>query len=885
MGKSMERFVWLGVMALGLLWLHGVARAALLDAPAPAALAKAFEATGPGWNSADTGYGGPADGNWSYALGGDASWSDYRANCRLRLVKPADKRNGMELGCFAYFHALADLGGYEAALVVRHESAKRHYRVAVSSLWKEVILWRPTGGVVQVQSYPFETGRTYELSVACQGPHISVSVNGKELIDWWDTADPVLKGQVGIARKEGESYFASVKVDALARQTRSAPPHRPQFREYKWHGYRYFFDGNEPLFVLSNKNILDHMKFLPGYRPIMYTFNHITDWNRFRPAKITESKVVETGRRLVLDVVAVDAETKSGIREATHLAVTYDAKSGMYVYDQTCTVDVPAEESDKVGKEWDHGDAVFLGGVGRSQTRDPDAFRALYQWSVFQADDGKYYKIPLNHNFHYLGKSSTNGGPLNPDGGIWVVLGDPIVSPVIKILGLPEGFSKVSCGHCWWAYDMHTMFHAKLVDDKVPAGQYVTKVRYMGMRAAEADKLLAAASFYQPDDLSVVIPVYTAGVGFTEPFDREVLLASPHQEHRIWAGVIDNTVGYDDNNSLRLDGPTEAWTITGSSYFMTGYGKKNLITAWVKTKNATGDGPTIGFRRWDNNYGEFYPTGITGTKDWTKIAFVTDGRFDFWGVTLYWRNAGTGTAWIDNFKVEPLAEEAVTDVPVGQHYPLNPKEPDVVLRWDGDGAPDGVLDGSGYGHHGKFYGGAGWQAEGGKRVIGLDGTGYVWPLCSPNLTLAPPCTMVFDLNPEGAGHLIYWGWNFSYSLTGGPPRLAVAYRLHGGKPVNSKPFLTAGEWQKLAIVAADGQVKLYRDGKFVETLPAKLLAGDWGLYCGSTWHRHFSFFGGGPGDMTLKKASPTGCLKGQVRSLTIYKRALTDQEIARLAHP
>jgi len=886
MKKGMGRLLCIGLVALGFLWLSNAARAALLDAPTPAALAKAFQSAAPGWKLSEAGYGGPADGNWTRVLAGEPSWSDYRMDYRLKLVKAADRRDGLELGAFGYFYALANLGGYEAALIVRYESPARYYRVQLSSLWKEIVLWRPSGGVVQVQPYPFETGETYRLGVSCQGAHITVSVNGKELINWWDTAHPVLKGRVGLARKEGESYFASVKTEMLSAQTQSAPAHHPQFHEMAWHGYRYFFDGKEPVFVLTARNVLDHMKFLPGYRPIMSTCNNIKDWNRFSPERITQSKVVESGKRLVLDTVAVDAKTKSNITVSTHLVVSYDSSSGMYAYEQQCTVDLPPEESERVAPKWDHGDPIFLGGVGSAQTQDPKAFRAFYRWSVFQGDDGKYYKVPLNHNYHYLGTSSTNGGPLNPDGGIWVVVGDPVVSPLIRIDGLPVGFTKVTSGHCWWAYDMHTMFYPKLVDGKVPPGRYVTKISYLGMRAARAEKLLAGAQFYKPLDLSVRIPVYTAGLGFTEPFDKEVLLASPHQEHRIWAGVIDRTVGYDDKCSLRLDGPTEAWTTTGSSYYMTGYGKRNVVSAWVRTKDVQGEGPTIGFRRWDNNYGEFYPTGITGTTDWTRVRFLTTGPINSWGVTLFFRNAGTGTVWIDNFRIEPLAEGTSTDAAPGRRYPLNPPDPDVVLRWDGKGGPDGVLDGSGYGHHGKFYGQAHWAEENGRRVIDLgEKAGYVWPLSSPTLTLAPPCTMVMEVKPQGAGPLLYWGWNFYYSIVGGPPRLALAYHVHGGKPVRSKPFLTAGEWQTLVIVAADGQLKLYVDGHMVQALPAELRAGNWGLHNASTWHRHLSFFGSGPGDMTLKKQRPVPCLKGRVAALVIYRRALSDGEVAALARP
>jgi hypothetical protein len=144
-------------------------------------------------------------------------------------------------------------------------------------------------------------------------------------------------------------------------------------------------------------------------------------------------------------------------------------------------------------------------------------------------------------------------------------------------------------------------------------------------------------------------------------------------------------------------------------------------------------------------------------------------------------------------------------------------------------------------------------------------------------------TMVLDVKPEGGGYLLFWGWNFLYSITGGPKQFGLCYQLSSGKPVESKPFLDAGQWQKLVVVAADNQLKLYRDGKLVQTLPAKLQAGSWGLHHTSTWHRHLSFFGSGPGDMTLVKDNPTGGMKGKCASLVIYKRALTDQEIATMA--
>jgi hypothetical protein len=42
--------------------------------------------------------------------------------------------------------------------------------------------------------------------------------------------------------------------------------------------------------------------------------------------------------------------------------------------------------------------------------------------------------------------------------------------------------------------------------------------------------------------------------------------------------------------------------------------------------------------------------------------------------------------------------------------------------------------------------------------------------------------------------------------------------------VASVPFLRAGKWQILAIVAADNRNQLYCDGKWIQTLPAQEIA-------------------------------------------------------------
>src|SRR5262249_58120738 len=102
---------------------------------------------------------------------------------------------------------------------------------------------------------------------------------------------------------------------------------------------------------------------------------------------------------------------------------------------------------------------------------------------------------------------------------------------------------------------------------------------------------------------------------------------------------------------------------------------------------------------------QFRRTGWTGRRGWTEARFVTSFPGDSFGVSVLFRNSGTGTVWIDDFQVEPLEEKKpVPDAPEPRPFPARPADLDTVLRWSGKGDLSGVLDESGYGHHGKLYG-------------------------------------------------------------------------------------------------------------------------------------------------------------------------------------
>jgi hypothetical protein len=136
-----------------------------------------------------------------------------------------------------------------------------------------------------------------------------------------------------------------------------------------------------------------------------------------------------------------------------------------------------------------------------------------------------------------------------------------------------------------------------------------------------------------------------------------------------------------------------------------------------------------------------------------------------------------------------------------------------------------------------------------------------------------------ELKPEVGGTLIGYGFQFTYRLIGGSDGFAVQYEPAAGKTVISQPFLKANTWQQLAMVVTENKIALYHDGRLVEELQTEPRASNWSLHTQSTWHRHPSFFGVGPGDMTLTKDEGAYQWTGQVRSLQIVRKALIDREI------
>jgi len=98
-------------------------------------------------------------------------------------------------------------------------------------------------------------------------------------------------------------------------------------------------------------------------------------------------------------------------------------------------------------------------------------------------------------------------------------------------------------------------------------------------------------------------------------------------------------------------------------------GRKYRFSAWVKTREIAGpeSGATlcIEWRGADGNWlGGSYPSGVKGTRDWTRVVGVTRVPDEATSFTLacYVRKGMTGTAWFDDVEVVQIVDPPMRTV-------------------------------------------------------------------------------------------------------------------------------------------------------------------------------------------------------------------------------
>ncbi len=597
---------------------------------------------------------------WRYATVGAADWDNYTFETTVKILSPAP-RNGIRPGqdcVFMNYQWGREAMGSDAAIVVRYAGPDRNYLVRLSSGYGHVELWKTKGGVVRVVPFPFVANQEYKVAVAAAGHWIIVAVDGRELIRYCDTVDPIEKGKAGLAVRESKVQFSDIRVTSTAPITTAAPVHQPDFKLRSWVGRQYIFDGDEPiahLGVVSEAPLLEEVKFAPGVMPLC-TLPGALSWGISWKTNI-QFQVIHEGATLAWTWTV---EERNGFSAGTSAwTLEYDPKVG-YIWDfktrMTALVD------DKQRWAFDLTDPCFYQTVAPATSKMP-ACRTNPNYALWQGTNGQCYSFPANHQF-------TNGGGLSAadglikQGGFWATT----VNDWAAVFEIPaDNRFQYFEGYCHWGLDQHIEpalagMNGEALKKPAKKGEiYEGHIRVYAFSPARLAERLAQSVL--PPSLNRAL-LNKPMLVHDEPINHftETVNAVAGDSKLRWLGnyAIDHSIGYNgDSTSMRIDAENAPWLEMGSSYRSGPYtALKYRIGLWVKADNFKG---TVAIKanafNWpgkNNAPEEKTEFNINGQCDWTHVSFESDfpRLAHLW--KLYIDVHGKGTVWVDDVEIMPL---------------------------------------------------------------------------------------------------------------------------------------------------------------------------------------------------------------------------------------
>ncbi|MHB9025899.1 MAG: LamG domain-containing protein [Armatimonadota bacterium] len=843
---------------------------------------------GDGWQWNGDWIGGAGDNTWRYAEAGGAKWKDYRMALSLRIDTASTRRDPKWEGggwVWANYQNNRNIGGYEAGFLLR-KGEKDFYRVMFSIPFQEVMLWSTGGGFLQVVPTALEAGKAYQVVAAAQGPHLTVNIDGKPVIDYWDRTAPLLTGGVALGLHEGVVSFSAVTVDALPQLKLPVqiPAHKANFRFRDWKGGRWAWDGNEPIFLAGNDSNGHEVKLVPGYKPQLMIYWHWLNYGDeyFYADKLKEFNILGEGDTLRFEVIATDKGDKTWLTSRCAVTVRYDAVKNRYIYDHVSDLIIPEGKSLRVNHPLEFTDPCIHGHVGSASPKTI-TWETPHPWSVYKHVSGALYKHPHNHNTWYPGFAKpafhqAKGNYLDPNGGFWALVGDPVANPILSVQESTVKDSAFYTELCGWAYDVHMRWYPVKSGQTMQAGAYTVKWQMTSVDGKQGDAWLQQATFCAPEDLEKKVLLYTGGIGHVEEFDTTAKWASPYDTYPLGdAALQDITTGHGDKTSLKLDGPRSASSMVGGSVYSDPVHEKTQyeVTAWVKTKDVQGEGPGMIFG------GQPYYPLITGTKDWQQIGFVCTPGQPLHTVPFTLTNSGSGTVWFDDFRIRALKKDEQLAAPVAPAIkPIaNPDAvKDQLLAWTGKSPANDpgrtLLDLSLHGNHGRLEGTAALVEEDGKTVLEIDGDkGYV--TTNTSLDFKPPQTLAVWVKPgklNNNWNVIFSGgaWNRAWMifLYYKQSPYCIDFRA-GGKRIFTDGVVPMDKWTHLAVTDDGKTITIYVNGEKKKEDTST----------GNTWP---SVAGPLVLGTRLEYEKPTCGFNGRLATPTLWNRALSADEVKAL---
>ena len=635
---------------------------------------------------------------WSIQTAGAATWTDYRLAVTLTIRKPTPTADfpiksveydrylsrqdfpvGQHTGQYRYRYFAGEFDwGSDAALFVRHQNRQDCYRVQFSSQYQEIILWHGIGGYLQVVPWKLEIGKAYRVEVLAQGAHLQVLVDGAKAIDYWHECLPTLTGGIGLGAYQATVAFQDLAVTALP-PLAPPPAHTPAFQTRHWRGGRWIFDGNEPLALLEKnggtdpnahqRNLACHfVKLRPGYRPIFFDFLAIrrsTSWNDQPLSEligdVDDIKTTgEKSSRLTFDFDSVTADKLMRVHHA--LTLTYDAARGTYRYAMAANL---AFEGPQTVMKLEFADPFPYNNKPAGKSVEYPWLYAGNDSAVVTGEDGKLYQHPVSQGIFSSGDLQ-HFGSSNPC--IWMLSAERGVCPVWES-DVPG--ESVRHNICLWGYDFHHVIWPKGGSRAVKAGDSMA-INYLmtGYPPEEGKRILAAAPLHP----NLGTPLETAGTKYDVPNPLAFAVCEPggtsfaeaQSARRPFAGhpftgayTLDREIGHNDHASMRLEGPA---TINGTFFhhMLDSNATQYLCSVWIKTRGVQGKAPVVSLKySYNAKPCDRIETKLMGDNDWRELSFLTTvpaltpKTYD--SSTLVIEHLGSGTVWIDDFRVRPVA--------------------------------------------------------------------------------------------------------------------------------------------------------------------------------------------------------------------------------------
>jgi len=601
---------------------------------------------------------------WSYLLRGEAGDTDY--TLRFDMLVPAMTPDRTEyFGDMLLSHRPGEFEPcWETAAIVRYVDSDHFYRIAFGMLAGEpgaVALWSPQGGFLQVVPYQGRPFAWRKVKVVCARDVVEVWLDGELAIHYRDTVAPNLKGRCGIGAAGKQFYrFRNVRrgrnrgVLPAGKATRPGVG-RKRFRLQKFLRQDFLFCNNEPIACIAHDTPwLREVVLRPGYQP-MLKFGLQWDQQGADPDSFVNTNelwVVEKtdGPQFVLRYR--NRNHSGSARCSGRLTVGYDAKRGSYTWDVDTTVEVAK------GRTWTNSDVGLQYAHPHPyhclppSVEMPDPWPCLYQWVVFDGADGKVWRHPLLHKHVPPIEKQMR---VNSRGGRIVMMHNPHANLAVELDFDPKRNPQAGWWLCPWMYEIHCLFNPYKMNEAIPAGtKHRVKFRYVSMHGPTADRMLDASEVHPYFRSLPARMEYTAGVN---TFDALTPMDAPHRGY-VWdGGTWDPEVGHDKAGSLRLDGagpgkPARAEVVIGGSSFMGRFdAPRYRVTGWVKTEKVRGKGAALVVRAGDAIARSQQVKGTTG---WQRLTLETELLYGAGSVPVGLELDGPGTAWLDDFQIEPI---------------------------------------------------------------------------------------------------------------------------------------------------------------------------------------------------------------------------------------